>query len=98
MLAEPAMGLTDAGYRLANSTGHPGASAFGGGPSSSRTTAQTKGSGEFSNEEVALGRGLRGPLVVAEVAGLLDVVIDVGEASAVSLPGSGVEHLAGVAD
>ena len=45
-----------------------------------------------------LGVGLRGPLGVAGGMRLLEVVVDLGEASAVSLLGPCVEDLARVAD
>ena len=90
--------LTDPGYRLADGAGHAGASALGRGCGPSITTAQAERAGQLSNEEVAFGVGLRGPLGVAGGARLLDVVVDLGEASAVGVLGLRVEELACVAE
>ena len=98
MLAELGMVLTDPGHRLADRAGHTGSGTFGGGGGSSTTTTQAERARELSNEEVAFGVGLRGPLGVADGARLLDVVVDLGEASAVGVLGSRVEDLARVAE
>ena len=98
VLAELGVVLADPGYRLADRAGHAGSSALGRGRGSSTTTAQAERAGELSNEEVAFGVGLRGPLGVPDGARLLDVVVDLGEASAVGVLGSRVEHLARVAE
>ena len=62
------------------------------------TVTQAERSGQLSNEEVAFGVGLRGPLGVAYGASLLDVAFDLGETSAVGVLGAPVEHLARVAE
>ena len=92
------MVLADPGDRLADGAGHAGASALGRGRGSSIATTQADRARELADEEVAFGVGLRGPLGVAAGVRLLDVVVDLGEASAVGLLGSRVEHLAGVAE
>src|SRR5688500_6255876 len=97
MLAELGMVLGDPGHRLADRAGHSGSSAFGRGRGSSIATTQTKRVRELLDQEVALGVGLRGPLGVADGAGLLEVVSDLGETSAVGVLGLGVEALARVA-
>ena len=71
---------------------------LGRGRGSSIATAQANGTRELSNKEVAFGVGLGGALSVAGGARLLDVVFDLGEASAVGALGSGVEDLARVAE
>src|SRR5215218_4981297 len=71
VLAELGMVLGDPGHRLADRAGHAGSSALGGGRGSSFTTTQPKRARELSNEEVALGIGLRGPLGVSDGARLL---------------------------
>ncbi len=92
------MVLTDPGDRLADGAGHSGSSALGRGCGSSIAAAQADCAGELSDEEVAFGVGLRGALGVAGGARLLDVVVDLGETSAVGVLGSRVEHLARVAE
>jgi hypothetical protein len=98
VLAELGMVLTDPGHRLADCPGHSGSSALGCGRGSSIATTQAKRVRELANEEVAFGVGLRGPLGVADGMRLVDVVVDLGEASAVGVLGSRVEDLAGVAE
>ena len=97
MFAEPGMVLTDPGYRLANRAGDTGSSALGRGCGSSIATVQPNRARELSDEEVAFGVSLRGPLGVPNGVRLVDVVFDLGEASAVRVLGSRVEHLASVA-
>jgi hypothetical protein len=53
---------------------------------------------QLSNQEVALDASLGGPLGVTDGTGLLDIVVDLGEASAVGVLGVGVEALARVAE
>ena len=98
MLAELGMVLTDPGYRVADRAGHSDSSTLGRRCGSSITTTQANRSRELSNEEVALGIALRGPFSVPDGARLLDVVFDLGEASAVGVLGSRVEDLARVAE
>jgi hypothetical protein len=50
------------------------------------------------DQEVAFGVSLGGPLGVADGAGLLEVVVDLGQASAVGVLGLGVQALASVAE
>ena len=54
--------------------------------------------GRVLDQEVTFGVGLRGPCGVAEGARLIDVVFDLGQASAVGVLGSSVEDFAGVAE
>ena len=98
MLAELGVVLGDAGDRLADGAGHTGSGAFGRRCGSSVSTAQADGAGELSKQEVAFGVGLCGPFAVADGVCLLDVVVDLGEASAVGVLGLRVEHLPGVAE
>jgi hypothetical protein len=98
MLAELGMVFTDPGYRLADRTGHTGPGPLGRRRGSPLTATQAKRVRELPDEEVALGVGLRGPLGVPDGASLLDVVVDLGEASAVGVLGSRVDHLARVAE
>jgi hypothetical protein len=93
MLVDRGMVLTDPGYRLADNAGHTGSSTLGRGCGSSIATTQANRARELSNEEVAFSVGLRGPLSVPDGARLLDVVVDLGEASAVRVLGARVEHL-----
>src|SRR5215212_11253191 len=65
---------------------------------SSITATQPKRARQFLDQEVALGVSLRGPLGVADGAGLLEVVVDLGQPSAVGVLGLGVQALARVAD
>src|SRR5918999_2538709 len=97
MLVELGVVLADPGDRVADGAGHTGSGAFGCGCGSSIATAQANGAGQLSNEEVAFGVRLCGSLGVAEGAGLLDVVFDLGEASPVRVFGLHVEDLARVA-
>ena len=90
--------FTDPGHRLAECAGHPGPGAFGCGSGSSTSTAQADRAGQFSNEEVAFGVGLRCPFDVAGCLRLLDVLVDLDEASPVGVLGSRVEDLTGIAE
>lgn len=92
------MVLVDAGDRLADRAGDTDSSTFGCGGGSSATTTEAERARQLSNEEVAFGVGLRGSFGVAGGARLLDVVVDLGETSAVGLLGSRMEDLARVAD
>ena len=83
MLAELGVVLSDTGHGLADCPGDPGSRPLGRRRGASITSTQSDGAGELSNEEVAFGVGLRGPLGVPCSAGLVDVVVDLGEASAV---------------
>src|SRR5688572_33047027 len=98
MLAEPGLVFSDPGDRLADRPGHRGPGALGRGGGPSLATTQAERAGELSNEEVAFGVGLRRPLGVPGGARLLDVVVDLGEASAVGVLGLRVEELARVAE
>lgn len=92
------MVFTDLGHRLADRTGYGGSSAFGRGRSSSVATSETERGCELSNEEVAFGLCLGESLGVADGARLLDVVVDLRDAPAVGVPGSGVEDLARITE
>src|SRR5215211_4408301 len=98
MLAERGMVLGDPGHRLADRAGHSGSSAFGRGRGSSITPTQPERARQLLNQEVTLGVGLGGPLGVADGMGLLEVVVDLGQASAVGVLGLGVEAFARVAE
>jgi hypothetical protein len=98
MLAELGMVLGDPGHRLADRAGHSGSGALGRGRGSSTTTTQPERARQLLDQEVTFGVGLGGPLGVADGTGLLDVVLDLGQASAVGVLGLGVEALAGVAE
>ena len=94
MLAELGMVLGDAGHGLADRAGHRGSGALGRGRGWSITTAQPERARELSNQELALDVGLRGPFGVADGARLFEVVVDLGQASAVGVLGLGVQALA----
>jgi hypothetical protein len=64
VLAELGMMVFDPGYCLADRAGHAGSSALGRGCGSSMTTTEAECAGELSDEEVAFGVGLCGPLGV----------------------------------
>src|SRR5215218_4346175 len=98
MLAERGMVLGDPGHRLADRAGHSGSGALRGGRGSSITTTQPERARELLNQEVTLGVSLGGPRGVADGAGLLKVVVDLGQASAVGVLGLGVQDLARVAE
>ena len=98
MLAQVGMVLTDPGDRLAYRASHARSSSLGCGGGAPAATAEAERAGQLSNEEAAFGVGLRGPLVVPGRARLLDVVIDLGEASAVRVLGLRVEELARIAE
>ena len=98
MLAEPGMVLGHPGDRLADRAGHTDASTLGRGRGSSIPASQADCARELSNEEVSFGVGLRGPLGVPDGARLLDVVFDLGEASAVRVFRLRVEQLARIAE
>ena len=90
------MVIGDPGHRLADGAGHTSSRPLRCGRGSSISTAQPDGTRELSKKEVPLGAGLGAPLAIADGVRLLDVVVDLGEASAVRLLGSCVEHLARV--
>ena len=92
------MVFADPRYPLADRASHTGSSALGGGCGPPIATTQADRARELSDQEVALGVGLRLPLGVLEGARLLDVVFDLGEAAAVGGLGPLVEHLARVAE
>ena len=92
------MVLTDPGDRVADCAGDTGPSALGRRRGSSLATTQAKRARQLPNEELTLGVGLRSPLGVPDGACLLDVVLDLGEASAVGVLGSRIEHLPRVAE
>src|SRR5215207_3483539 len=98
MFAERGMVLADPAYGLADRAGHTCSGALGRGRGSSMTAAEAERAGELANEELAFGVGLCGPLGVPDGAGLVEVVVDLGEASAVGVLGAWVEDLAGVAE
>ena len=98
MLAELVMVLGDAGDCLADGAGHTGSGALGRRGGSSVSTAQANGAGEFSKQEVAFSVGLCGAFAVSGGLSLLDVVVDLGEASAIGVFGLRVEHLPRVAE
>src|SRR5680860_492172 len=74
------MVFTDPGYRLADGAGHARSSALRGGGGSAFATTQAKCARKLADEEVAFGVDLRGPLDVPGGAGLLEVVVDLGDA------------------
>ena len=92
------MVLGDPGHRLADRAGHSGSGALGRRRGSSITATQPERARELLDQEVAFGVGLGGPLGVADGAGLLEVVFDLGQASAVGVLGLGVQDLARVAE
>ncbi len=98
MLAELGMVLGDAGDCLADGAGHTGSGALGRRGGSSVSTAQANGAGEFSKQEVAFSVGLCGAFAVSGGLRLLDVVVDLGEASPIGVFGLRVEHLPRVAE
>jgi hypothetical protein len=66
MLAELGMVLSDPGYRLTDRAGHTDSSTLGRGRGSSIATSQANRARKLSDQEVALGVGLRGPLGVPD--------------------------------
>jgi hypothetical protein len=98
MLAEPGVVLTDPGYRVSNGAGDTRSSPFRRGRGSSLPPAEPERARQFSNEEVAFGLGLGGPLVVPVRGRLLDVLGDLREAPAIGLLGLRVDDLARVAE
>src|SRR5918994_6295911 len=97
MLAELEVVLTNPDYRLADRAGHADSSPLGGRRGPSVAAMEADGARELANEEVAFGVCLQLSLGVLERARLLDVVVDLGEAPAVGVFGSWVEHFAGIA-
>ena len=98
VLAELGMVLADSRYPLADRAGHTGSSALGGGCGSPVATTQADRARELSDQEVALGVGLRLPRRVPEGARLLDVIFNLGEKAAVGGFGPLVEDLSRVAE
>ena len=92
------MVFADPRDRLAEGAGHTGSSALGGGRGPPIATTQADRAGELTDQEVALGVGLRLPPGVLEGTSLLDVVFDLGETAAVGGLGPLVEDLARVAE
>lgn len=97
MLAELRMVLTNPDYRLADRTRHADSCPLGRRRGPSVAAMEADRARELSNEEVAFGVCLHLSLGLRESARLLDVVLDLGEAPAVGVFGSPVEHLAGIA-
>ena len=85
--------FTDPGHRLAERTSHPGPGAFGRGSGSTTPTAQADRAGQFSNQEVAFGGGLRRTFDIAGYLRLLEVLVDLDEPPTVRVLGSRVEDL-----
>src|SRR4029453_15557167 len=83
---------------LADRAGHTGSGALGRGSRSAFTTAQTESGGGVFGQEGKFGGRARGPPGGPDGAGLLEVVVDLGQASAVGVLGLGVEALARVAE
>src|SRR5215210_6703745 len=92
------MVLAESRYPLADRAGHTGSSALGGGCGPPIATTQADRAPELSDQQVALGVGLRLPPRVPEGARLLDVLFDLDEAAAVGGLGPLVEHLSRVAE
>src|SRR5688500_18009316 len=98
MRAECGVVLSDACQRMTDGAGHCCSTALRGGCGSSFAAMQAKSGREFSDEKVAFGVGLRGSLRVPRCVGLLDIVVNFGEAAAVGVLSSQVEDFAGVAE
>src|SRR5687767_3570721 len=98
MFAELGMVFTDLAYRLADRAGHTDAGTLGCGCGASVAATQADSARQLSNQEIAFCVRLCGPLGVAEGARLLDVFLDLGEASPVRVLGARVEHLAGISE
>jgi hypothetical protein len=92
VLPELGIVLADPGYSLADRAGHTGSGTLGDGRGPPIATTQTDPARELSDQEVALGVGLRLAPVVPEGARLLDVGFDLGETAAVGGPGPFVEY------
>ena len=97
MLAELGVVLADPDHRLADRAGDADSSALGVRRGASVAATEADGARELTHEEVAFRVCLRLSLGVVEGARLCDVVLDLGEATAVGVLGSRVEHLAGIA-
>src|SRR5678816_1177451 len=89
------MMLPYARHRLAHRARHARSSALGGRSASSIAAPQTDRARQFASEKIALGLGLRKPCGISDRLRLSDILVDLGEASAVCIFGSGIEHLAG---
>jgi hypothetical protein len=76
---------------MADGAGDTGSGALGRAHGSSFTTTQAERARELANEEVAFDVGLRCSIGVPDSAGLLDVVVDLGDASAVGVLGPRIE-------
>ena len=98
MFAELGMVLTDLAYRLADRAGNTDAGTLGCGCGASVAATQADSARQLSNQEIAFCVRLCGSLGVAEGARLLDVFLDLGEASPVCVLGARVEHLAGISE
>ena len=98
VLPQPRIEISEANHRVTHGASHRHTSSFGCGRGPSAPTAETESPGELSNQEVALQFRLRRTLGVARRARVLQVAIDVGEASAVRLLRLRVEDLAGVTE
>jgi hypothetical protein len=85
VLAELGILFADSRYPLADRAGHTGSSALGGGCGPPIATTEADRARELSDQEVALGVGLRFPHGVLDGARLVDVVFDLGEAAAVGV-------------
>jgi hypothetical protein len=98
MVTEPGIVGTDPGYGVPNGACDPRSSALRRGRGSPFTTTEAECARQFSNQEVAFGLGLGGPLVVPARVRLIEVVVNLGEAPAVGLLGLRVDDLARVAE
>jgi hypothetical protein len=98
MVTEPGIVGTDPGYGVPNGACDPRSSALRRGRGSPFTTTEAECARQFSNQEVAFGLGLGGPLLVPARARLIEVVVDLSKAPAVGLLGARVDDLARVAE
>ena len=98
MLSQRRMVLGNPYDRLADGTGHAGASTLRGGSDASLATTEADCARELANEKIAFGIRLRRTPRVAHGSCLLDVFFDLREAPAVGILGSRVEDRSAVTE
>lgn len=96
VVAERGRGLAEAADGLAHGLGDGGPGPFGGGSGVPVAAAESDGPGEFVDQEVAFELGLLPPGDVVVGAGVLDVLLDLGEPPPVHLLGAVVQEGTGV--
>lgn len=96
MVSERRMMFVNARHGLPNGPRDAGSGALGIRARAPIAAAHTDGAGELTGDEVTLGFRLCGAPGISAGAGLLEVLLDIGEPPPVRLFGSSIQHRAGI--